>query len=306
MTNLRCTAKLLRRFGVPNPPDPPPGTNALGDWTADLIAVPGAHLVLCVSERGRLPVVVSARRLYDFPSQFPRLVRDVLGALGVPAEAAEPECMRMATLAYGPTRDRSVLGTLNDFSRMLKSSWMDQPDLSIFDWSLWLAETPCGPLEMRSPRDVVPELLVPSGKLWVLEGNPPLAEAGSATEALGNAAGQVPRRTLTEFERARIDRLFMAYRDRRIPPRHRGTITLVWDFRERTVTLVELRPRLMVPDEWAELKVAQFRRDDEGLWSLYCRDRNGRWHRYRPVPPSRDVEDLLREVDADPTGIFWG
>jgi hypothetical protein len=108
------------------------------------------------------------------------------------------------------------------------------------------------------------------------------------------------------LERARVDRLFMAYRDRRIPPRHRGTINLGWDFRGRTVTLVELRPRLMVPDEWVKSKIAQFRRDDEGLWSLYCRDRSGRWHRYRPAPRSRDVEELLKQVDSDPTGIFWG
>lgn len=170
MTNLRCTAKLLKRFGVERPPDPPPGDNALGDWYANVLFVPGAHLLLCVSERSRLPVVASARGLRDFPAEFPRHVREVLLAIGVPAGAADRECGRMGEVAFGPTRSRSVLGTLNDFATMLKFSWGDRPDAILFDWSLWLAETPCGPLGMRRPRDVARELLSRPERLRVIEG----------------------------------------------------------------------------------------------------------------------------------------
>lgn len=41
-------------------------------------------------------------------------------------------------------------------------------------------------------------------------------------------------------------------------------------------------------------------------WLLHWRDRNLRWHRYDRLPPCGQVTDLLAEVDADPTGIFWG
>ena len=40
-------------------------------------------------------------------------------------------------------------------------------------------------------------------------------------------------------------------------------------------------------------------------WSLYWADRNGRWHRYDAIPPGR-VDQVLREIESDPTGIFWG
>jgi hypothetical protein len=40
-------------------------------------------------------------------------------------------------------------------------------------------------------------------------------------------------------------------------------------------------------------------------WSLYWADRNGRWHRYDDLPPGR-VDQVLREIESDPTGIFWG
>ena len=43
-----------------------------------------------------------------------------------------------------------------------------------------------------------------------------------------------------------------------------------------------------------------------GVWSLYWRDRNLRFHAYDLVSPTASVEDLLAEVDRDPTAIFWG
>ncbi|MDW7710493.1 MAG: hypothetical protein SCH98_08455 [Deferrisomatales bacterium] len=170
MTTLRCTAKFLKRFGVERPPDPPPGDNVLGDWYANILFLKGAHVLLCVSERSRLPVVASARWLRDFPSQFPRLVGDILAELGVPSDAADRERGRMIPMAFGPTRSRSVLGTLNDFAAMLKVSWNERPDLSLFDWSLRLAETPCSPLDGRRPRDVTLELLAPQNRFRVIRG----------------------------------------------------------------------------------------------------------------------------------------
>jgi hypothetical protein len=41
-------------------------------------------------------------------------------------------------------------------------------------------------------------------------------------------------------------------------------------------------------------------------WALYWRDRNLRFHLYDLLAPSSRVEDLLGEIDRDPTGIFWG
>lgn len=43
-----------------------------------------------------------------------------------------------------------------------------------------------------------------------------------------------------------------------------------------------------------------------GLWSLFWRDRNGRFHAYDLVAPTASIEDLLMEVERDPTAIFWG
>ncbi|MGH3610881.1 MAG: DUF3024 domain-containing protein [Pseudonocardiaceae bacterium] len=42
------------------------------------------------------------------------------------------------------------------------------------------------------------------------------------------------------------------------------------------------------------------------MWSLYWRDGNLRFHAYDRVAPTASIEELLAEVDRDPTAIFWG
>jgi hypothetical protein len=37
-----------------------------------------------------------------------------------------------------------------------------------------------------------------------------------------------------------------------------------------------------------------------------CADRNSRWHRYDMAEPTEQLDELLTEIDQDPTGIFWG
>ncbi len=109
---------------------------------------------------------------------------------------------------------------------------------------------------------------------------------------------------LSEFERNRAERLLDDFARRRVPDHLRDQIRLGWVFRGDTVTLFEARPLLRNPALWAESKIAQFRRAEPG-WLLHWRDRNGRWHAYQGAEPGR-LENLLAEVDRDPTGIFWG
>ena len=39
---------------------------------------------------------------------------------------------------------------------------------------------------------------------------------------------------------------------------------------------------------------------------LFWRDRNLRFHGYDPLEPWQRMNDLLTELDRDPTCIFWG
>ena len=111
---------------------------------------------------------------------------------------------------------------------------------------------------------------------------------------------------LIEFERRRIDKLLDEFARRRIPLELKDQLRLGWRFRGDSVTLWQSRPLLGAPARWSESNVARFCRDEQGGWVLHWPDRNGRWHAYEGLEPRRRIEDLLRVVDDDPTGIFWG
>ena len=95
----------------------------------------------------------------------------------------------------------------------------------------------------------------------------------------------------------------------RVPERVRDEVRVEADVAERHVTVVECRPpwRVDVDAEWTRSPIARFRYSKStGLWSLFWRDRNQKFHAYARVPASARVAELLAEVDRDPTGIFWG
>lgn len=96
----------------------------------------------------------------------------------------------------------------------------------------------------------------------------------------------------------------------RVPPELHDEVRLECSRRGNAITIFDRRapwnPELMGP-EWTRMKVAQLRYDrSSSRWSLYCCDRNERWWPYDDITPSASVDPLLAEIDADPTGIFWG
>jgi hypothetical protein len=41
-------------------------------------------------------------------------------------------------------------------------------------------------------------------------------------------------------------------------------------------------------------------------WTLYWADQHQRFHAYDRLAPSQSIDDLLTEIDRDPTNTFWG
>jgi Protein of unknown function (DUF3024) len=98
----------------------------------------------------------------------------------------------------------------------------------------------------------------------------------------------------------------------RIPASLRDQVQVEHRVRGRTVTIVERRPpwRPGLGPEWTTMAIAQLRYSPPppagGRWRLYWADRNTRWHLMDEVPAAATPAPLLAELDADPTGIFWG
>jgi hypothetical protein len=146
MLVLRCTQKLLKRIGTADA-DPPQSTTALGDWFAQPLSVGHQRFVLLASEHSRLPILMPARDVKHLADNFPEALFGMLLAVGVPISAVEREVEACDDIVIAATNNRSVLGTLNDYSRMLQWTMPKRPNADLMDVALWLADTPVRPID---------------------------------------------------------------------------------------------------------------------------------------------------------------
>ena len=110
---------------------------------------------------------------------------------------------------------------------------------------------------------------------------------------------------LPELDIARVRR----WCQQRVPPHIRDQVRVECDIGSRHLTIVECRPpwREDIGPEWTRFPIARLRYTQATrMWTLYWRDRHLRFHRYDQLPPSPSIDDLLTEIDRDPTAIFWG
>ena len=151
MYALRCTERLRKRVAVPFAAEPiPSSTTILGDWFVGLQSFGRRQLVLAISARTLLPVLLPARNVRDLPTTLPDAVARVLLRLGVPDAAVASECAEMTEAVVSKTNDRRILGSMNDFARML-DGWLRPGRDDLVDAALDLARAPCGPIAMDSP-----------------------------------------------------------------------------------------------------------------------------------------------------------
>ena len=109
------------------------------------------HL-LFISERSRLPVVIPIREGKRLAEVFPDAVCEVLGKVSVAAADISDERSRMSEIAFGRTKNRSLLGTLNDFAFMAQVGSARRPEPETPEELIrFLAQTPILPLDGASP-----------------------------------------------------------------------------------------------------------------------------------------------------------
>jgi hypothetical protein len=66
---------------------------------------------------------------------------------------------------------------------------------------------------------------------------------------------------------------------------------------------IKRRPPFLGVGEWTSSPIAQVRYEGNGTWTLYFGDRYGKWMLYFDQQP---IDVIIRELEADPTSVFWG
>ena len=118
MVVLRATQKLAKL--LPPSTDPAAASDtALGDWYVNRLTVDRQPLLLLVSARSLLAIVAPARDVRGLPERLPGLVATRLKRLGIPAQLIAAERAAMAPVVVTKTIDRSVVGIMVDYAKMI-------------------------------------------------------------------------------------------------------------------------------------------------------------------------------------------
>jgi hypothetical protein len=160
LTALRCTRRLLDRMRATPVETVPAATNALGHWYATLVTHRRVNLVHAISERSLLSIVLPAAPFNSLTERFPFALAELLRALGAPQERIAAEIAATVPMSVAATANRKVLGCLNQYAFELECFREDEPDASILDCELWLAENISSAIKYRHPSALALELLL--------------------------------------------------------------------------------------------------------------------------------------------------
>jgi hypothetical protein len=120
MVVLRATRKLAKAL-PPLADRSMQSDTALGDWYVNRVVIDRQPLLLLVSARSLLAILAPARDVQALPNRLATLVATRLNRLGIPPQLIAAEKAAMAPVAVGKTADRSVVGIMVDYAKMIPS-----------------------------------------------------------------------------------------------------------------------------------------------------------------------------------------
>jgi Domain of unknown function (DUF6933) len=142
---VRGTRKFLDRVRGPTGAPIEQSTTALGDWYATVLFWK-PQVGLFVNESTLLPVLVPFAPAATVVDRFPAAVLTVLRAQRLSDSFIDQEIAEMTEHRLGTTKNRSVIGIMNEFARLGGAYRVSNGVDDLAALSLRLAETPCGPL----------------------------------------------------------------------------------------------------------------------------------------------------------------
>jgi hypothetical protein len=141
-TKVLQRAETAGRSGVLNPPSV---GLLLGQWYATALFWK-PQVALFVNEPTLLPVLMPLAPAATLPARFPQQVATVLTAHRTPDTIIRAELQQMHDHRLAKTANRSVVGIMNDFTRLAETYRDNTPEPELLGLAMRLATTPCGPL----------------------------------------------------------------------------------------------------------------------------------------------------------------
>ncbi len=123
-------------------------TTSLGSWYATVLFW-RPQVPLFVNEATLLPVLVPLAPASSLLARFPTAVEAVFGRHGVIQSFIEAEIAQMAERRVATTKNRSVVGIMNEFTHLGEAFREKTASFDLEALSIHLSEVPCSPLYSR-------------------------------------------------------------------------------------------------------------------------------------------------------------
>ena len=112
---------------------------------------------------------------------------------------------------------------------------------------------------------------------------------------------------LSDVELQRVKNEVGGLCDRRTPAGTREQLSLHYSVNGHAIVLFERRPHYKPNHDVIETPVAKLKFvRTQSEWRLFWMRADLKWHRYDPVPASRDLRTLVEAVDEDRYACFFG
>jgi hypothetical protein len=118
---------------------------------------------------------------------------------------------------------------------------------------------------------------------------------------------RVRNMTLPMVVRHSIDNLIGAFCEQREAVGARAHERVEYRITANEVVIIDSKPNGLDFGKWTHKKIANFQ-FNAGIekWTLYWYDKHGKRQLYPVKSGEADLEELIRVIEDDCTGIFWG
>jgi Protein of unknown function (DUF3024) len=111
----------------------------------------------------------------------------------------------------------------------------------------------------------------------------------------------------SEIELKRIEGIVETFCRRRSPVHARHQVRTEYRVKGQDVLIIEVRTVWDDPTRWMEHGIAKFKFNRKtGEWRLFWQRASLKWEAYEPLSANRELSELVKEVDRDPHGCFFG
>ncbi len=159
---VRVSAKLGKKIHLPPPKPLPLDPNPFADWSTHLFSADRTQYILITNTATLYSMVMFGRGITN-DGQFLDRITSYMGEF----IWDDGYCFRyerwiipsMESVTFSKALNRSVTGSMNDLVFMAKTRLVER-DVSPYDVSFWLNETPMSYLKYRNPKDAFEALSV--------------------------------------------------------------------------------------------------------------------------------------------------